>query len=440
MKIAIIGTGHVGLVTGACFAQKGHKVICVDNNHGKIKSLQKLIMPFYEPRLEQMVRRNYKASRLIFSTDIKQAVNFAEIVFIAVGTPLGPGGGADLSQIRRVAKEIAHHLNHRYKIIVEKSTVPVGTAEEIERIIKLYAPENASFDIVSNPEFLQEGSAIETTLRPDRIVLGVKTKRADNIIRLLFASFNSKILVTDINSAELIKHAANSFLAMKISYINSLANICEKTGADIKSVAYGIGLDKRINPHFLNAGIGYGGFCLPKDISAFIHISDKLGYDFQILKAVRDVNNLQREFVVRKIKKSLRNNLKNRHIGIWGLSFKPDTDDIRESPSIYIIQKLLQEQAYIKSYDPYAMKEAQKVLPNIHYCRDPYETAYKTDCLFIATEWDIFKNISLPRLKAIMRQPIIIDGRNIFEPEKMKKLGFVYHGIGREEPQISQIK
>lgn len=431
MKIAVIGSGHVGLVTGACLSDKKHNVICVDNNRSKIETLQRGVIPFYEPGLAEMVHRNIRNKRLSFSSDIQKAVRFAGVIFIAVGTPLGKGGGADLSQISRVSKEIAKHLNNQYKIIVEKSTVPAGTAEEIKRIIKFHAPSNARYEIVSNPEFLQEGSAIKTTIQPDRIVLGVQSKQAEKIMRRLFRSFNSKILVTDFNSAELIKHASNSFLAMKISYINSLANICERVGANVKLVAHGLGLDKRINHHFLNAGIGYGGFCLPKDVVAFIHIADKVGYNFEILKAVHNTNILQRHLFVNKIKKALNNKLEGRHIAVWGLSFKPDTDDIREAPAIYIIQDLLREKAHIKAYDPQAMRETQSILSNIRYSPNAYEAARDSDCLLITTEWDEFKNVSLRKLKKIMRRPIIIDGRNMFEPTTMKRLGFTYYSIGR---------
>ncbi|MEW6025713.1 MAG: UDP-glucose/GDP-mannose dehydrogenase family protein [Planctomycetota bacterium] len=431
MRIAIIGSGHVGLVTGACLAEKKHKVICVDSDRRKIESLRKLVVPFYEPGLPEMVRRNHKAKRLGFSTDISQAVRFAEVIFISVGTPLGKWGGANLSQIRRVSREIADNLNSQYKVIVEKSTVPVGTADEMERIIRMHAPRGARFDIVSNPEFLQEGSAIRTTLYPDRIVFGVKTAQAEKAMRKVFGSFRAPILVTDIKSAELIKHAANSFLALKISYANALSNVCEKSGADIRMVTRGIGMDKRINPHFLNAGIGYGGFCFPKDVAAFIHISNKLGYDFSILKAVQKTNVFQREVAVNKIKKALGGTVRNKHIAVWGLSFKPNTDDIRESPSLYIIEELLRQKARIRAYDPQAMHETRKVLPHIHYCATAYEALRKSDCLFIATEWNEFRKANLARVKKLLRKPVIIDGRNIFEPTKMKHLGFVYYGIGR---------
>ena len=431
MKIAIIGSGHVGLVTGACLAEKKHKIICVDSDRRKIETLQKRITPFYEPGLAQLIKRHCANKRLSFSTDIKQAVRWAEVIFIAVGTPLGQWGGANLSQIRRVSREIAANLNSQYKIIVEKSTVPVGTAGEMERIVKLHAPKGARFDIVSNPEFLQEGSAIRTTLYPDRIVLGVKSKTAEKVMRRVFGSFRAPILVTDIKSAELIKHAANSFLALKISYANSLANVCERSGADIKMVTRGIGLDKRINPYFLNAGIGYGGFCFPKDVAAFIHISNKLGYDFGILKAVQRVNLHQRALAIGKIKKALGGSVRGKHIAVWGLSFKPETDDIRESPSLYIVEELLRRKAHIRAYDPQAMKETRQLLPAVHYCANPYETVRKSDCLFIATEWDEFRKANLVRVKKLMRKAVIIDGRNIFDPIRMKQQGFAYYGIGR---------
>ena len=431
MKIAIIGSGHVGLVTGACLAEKKHKIICVDSDRRKIETLQKRITPFYEPGLAQLIKRHCANKRLSFSTDIKQAVRWAEVIFIAVGTPLGQWGGANLSQIRRVSREIAANLNSQYKIIVEKSTVPVGTAGEMERIVKLHAPKGARFDIVSNPEFLQEGSAIRTTLYPDRIVLGVKSRAAEKVMRRVFGSFRAPILVTDIKSAELIKHAANSFLALKISYANSLANVCELSGADIKMVTRGIGLDKRINPYFLNAGIGYGGFCFPKDVAAFIHISNKLGYDFGILKAVQRVNLHQRALAIGKIKKALGGSVRGKHIAVWGLSFKPETDDIRESPSLYIVEELLRRKAHIRAYDPQAMKETRQLLPAVHYCANPYETVRKSDCLFIATEWDEFRKANLVRVKKLMRKAVIIDGRNIFDPIRMKQQGFAYYGIGR---------
>lgn len=431
MKISIIGSGHVGLVTGVCLAEKGHQVICADNDTAKITLLQKLVVPFYEPGLPEILRHNYRKNRISFSSDIKKAVDFAEVIFISVGTPLGPGGGADLSQIRKVSKEIAKHLSGRYKVIVEKSTVPVGTAAEIEAIIKKHAPKGSRFDVISNPEFLQEGSAIKTTISPDRIIFGTSSKVAEKTMRQVFSAFRAPILVTDIKSAELIKHAANSFLAMKISYANALAQVCELSGADIKMVVRGIGMDARINPHFLNAGIGYGGFCLPKDIAAFIHISNKLGYKFKILKSVQQVNVDQRKMIVNKIKQLVPGSLKKKTIAVWGLSFKPDTDDIREAPAIYLVKELLRQKAQVRAYDPKAMKETRGILPGVHYSPCMYEAARGSECLLIATEWQEFKKADLTKVKKLMRRPIIVDGRNIFEPDRMKQKGFTYSGVGR---------
>ncbi|MBI4712653.1 MAG: UDP-glucose/GDP-mannose dehydrogenase family protein, partial [Planctomycetes bacterium] len=440
MKVAIIGVGHVGLVTATCLAEKGHRVVGIDNDRNKIKQLQSGKTTIYEPGLSALVRRNRRKGRLVFSDSIRDGVRFADIIFIAVGTPLGVHGGADLSQVRRVAREVARHLNGyssavselqptingsnspaqtaAYKVIAEKSTVPVGTALELKKTIRRYASNNAKFDIVSNPEFLQEGNAIKTTLYPDRIVVGVESKRAERLMRKLYANFRAPLIVTDLNSAELIKHAANSFLATKISYINAVANICEKTGADIKQVAYGMGLDKRIAPYFLQAGIGYGGFCFPKDVAAFCHIADKAGYDFQILKAAQKANYRQRELFVDKIRKAL-GRLHNKHIAVWGLSFKPDTDDIRESPAIEIVRRLVKAGAKVTAYDPRAMPDAKAVLPyNVHYARNHYDATRNADCLVIATDWDEFKHSDLKRLRRLMNKPMIVDGRNIFEPAK----------------------
>lgn len=431
MKIAIIGVGHVGLVTAGCLAEKGHRVIGVDNNRNKIKQLQSGKTTIYEPGLPALVSRNQRKGRLEFLDSIKDGVRFADIIFIAVGTPLGAHGGADLSQVRQVAREVARHLNG-YKVIAEKSTVPVGTALELKNTILRYAHHNAKFDIVSNPEFLQEGNAIKTTLYPDRIVVGAETKRAERLMRKLYANFRAPLIITDLNSAELIKHASNSFLATKISYINAVANICEKTGADVKQVAYGMGLDKRIAPYFLQAGIGYGGFCFPKDVAAFCHIADKVGYDFRMLKDVQKTNYLQRELFVNKIRKAL-GKLNNKHIAVWGLSFKPDTDDIRESPAVEIVRRLAKAGAKVTAYDPQAMPNARAVLPDkVHYAHSRYDAARNADCLVIATEWNEFKHSNLKRLRKIMKKPLIIDGRNIFEPERMKKTGFNYIGIGRK--------
>lgn len=431
MRISVIGCGHVGLVTAACFAQKGHLVMGIDNNAEKITLLKSGGIPIYEPGLSEMIRQHTSKKRLVFSSQIKEAVNFAGIIFIAVGTPLGKGGGADLSQVKRVACEVAKNLNHKYKIIAEKSTVPVGTAEQLKDTIRKYAPAMADFDVISNPEFLQEGRAMETTLYPDRIVIGLETKRAESVMRRLYSSFKAPILITSLESAELIKHAANSFLAMKISYINAIAQICEKSGADVRNVSHGIGLDTRIGKDFLNAGIGYGGFCLPKDVSTFIHIAEKLRYKFNLLKAVQKINHEQRRRFVSKIIKEC-NPILGKKIAVLGLSFKPNTDDIRESPAIDIVRGLLNKGAKITAYDPQAMPHVKRVLKSddIQYVHGPYQAVTRADCLVINTEWNEFKHLNLRRLRKIMKHPVVIDGRNIFDPYMMKKLGFKYIGVG----------
>ena len=430
MNISIIGCGYVGLVTAVCLAEKGHHVLGVDNDEQKIRVLQAGNIPIYEPGLLELAR-NLSKNKLSFSNSIKDAVSFADVIFISVGTPLGKSGGADLSQVKRVAREVARNLNSKYKIVAEKSTVPVGTADQLKETIKKYAPPKADFDIVSNPEFLQEGRAIKTTLYPDRIVVGVETKRAEDVMRKLYSSFDAPLLVTDLKSAELIKHASNSFLATKISYINAIANICEKSGADVRKVAYGMGLDKRIGKEFLRAGIGYGGFCLPKDVSAFVHIAEKLGCKFDLLKAVQSINKEQRRHFLVKIEKAC-GSVRRKKIAVMGLSFKPDTDDIRESPAIDIIRGLISKGAKVTAYDPKAVNNMKMLIPpgNVQYASNAYNAATGADCLAIITEWDEFKNLDLKRLKRIMRTPLVVDGRNMFDPQIMRKQGFIYIGVG----------
>ncbi|MCK4908691.1 MAG: UDP-glucose/GDP-mannose dehydrogenase family protein [Planctomycetes bacterium] len=431
MTITLIGTGHVGLVTGACLAAKGHRVVCVDNNHRKINLLRSGRIPIYEPGLEKLVRNNRRKKRLFFSTNIRTSVIGAEVIFIAVGTPLGRDGAADLSQVKRVARTIAPYLKN-YTVIVEKSTAPVSTGAMIKNIIKKYIRPGVDFDVVSNPEFLQEGTAVKTTLYPDRIVLGVESKKAEKIMRRVYRRFKAPIVITDLNSAELIKHASNAFLAMKISYVNALANICELAKADITHVARGIGMDKRINPYFLNAGIGYGGYCLPKDVVAFAKISEQVGYKFNLLREVQKINLDQRHRFIKKIARTLRG-LKGKRIGLLGLSFKPQTDDIRESPGIDIAQRLSQHGARVKAYDPKAMPGSRNVLPKkIRFAKNINDAARGSDALVIATDWPQFKKINLPRLKKIMARPVIIDGRNIFSPARMRRSGFTYVSIGRK--------
>jgi len=428
-RVSIIGSGHVGLVTGACLAELGNRVICVDNNAEKIATLRRGETPIYEPGLEELVKRNVRAGRLSFTTSIKEGVDNSEIIFIAVHTPSKPNGEADLCYVEAVSREVAQTMNG-YKVIVEKSTVPVETGKWISRTVKLNNKKNISFDIVSNPEFLREGSAVYDFMHPDRIVLGVGSKKAERIMRELYQPLDAPIIVTDIESAEIIKHASNSFLAMKISYINAIANICEKAGADIRKVAEGMGYDGRIGRDFLNAGIGFGGACLPKDLQAFVGITQKLGYEFELLKVVEKINHEQREFLVNKVRDAIWN-IKGKTIGILGLAFKANTDDMRNAPSIEIIQMLQREEAKIKVYDPVAIPVAKGILKEVTYCKDPYETANGCDALVILTEWEEFKRLDLKKIKGLMRAPIIIDGRNIFEPEKMKRLGFIYKSIGR---------
>ncbi len=429
MNITIIGAGHVGLVTGACFADLGNRVICVDNDINKIQGLKKGKMPIFEPGLEEMTQRNARTGRLKFTNSIAKGTRESEVIFIAVGTPSKSDGEADLSSVENVTRQIAKYTNS-YKIVVEKSTVPVQTGEWLKHTLTIYNRKKTKIDVASNPEFLREGSAIWDFLHPDRVVLGVESKRAKKILLELYKPLNAKIVITDIKSAELIKHACNCFLAMKISFINSISNICDKVGGDVKQVADGMGFDKRITRSFLDAGAGWGGACFPKDLAAFIHISEKLGYDFQLLKAVGTVNWQQKINVVKKVQSALWI-LKGKKIGVLGLSFKPNTDDMREAPSIDIIKMLKEEGAQIKVYDPQAMKEARRILKGIRFCKGPYEVAKESDCLLVLTEWDEFKELDLKKIKKLLRQPLIIDGRNIYDPKEIKKLGFKYIGIGR---------
>ncbi|MFH1414458.1 MAG: UDP-glucose/GDP-mannose dehydrogenase family protein, partial [Elusimicrobiota bacterium] len=389
MKVAIVGTGYVGLVTGTCLAEIGHEVLCIDNNEEKIRILKEGGIPIYEPGLDELVAKNIKEKRLSFSTDIKQGVENCELIFVAVSTPPRPDGSADLCYVEAVSKEIAECITD-YRIIVSKSTVPVETGKWITKTIEKYAPEGAEYDVASNPEFLREGKAIEDFSNPDRIVIGVESERAREKMLELYAPLKDKttILVTNIASAELIKHASNSFLAMKISYINAVSNICEKTNADVKEVSRGMGLDKRIGKQFLEAGVGFGGSCFPKDLSAFIDISEKLGYDFSLLKEVQNINIRQFKLIVEKVRNAVWN-LREKTIGILGLAFKPDTDDMRNAPSIEIINQLVAEGAKIRACDPVARDNASKILPaEVDYFDDIYETAEGCDLLLILTDWD----------------------------------------------------
>lgn len=430
MKLAIIGTGYVGLVTGTCFADLGNEVICTDNNEKKIEALNKGEMPIYEPGLEELVKKNMQNNRLRFTSEVGEAVRNSDIIFICVGTPPRDDGSADLTGIERVSKVIAENMNS-YKLIVEKSTVPVETGNWVKSTVDTFNKKGHEFDVASNPEFLREGSAIEDFANPDRIVIGVESKRAEDLLRELYEPFDTEIVVTNIKGAEIIKHASNSFLATKISFINALSNICEKVGADVNEVAEGIGLDSRINKHFLKAGIGFGGSCFPKDLKAFIRISEKLGYPFGLLREVEKINEMQKDLAVKKASEILWN-LPDKVIGVWGLAFKPNTDDIRSAPALDIIKKLLAEGARIKAFDPVAMDNARAELgEKITYCRDAYEAAQDADCVMLMTEWNEFKEVDWHRIKDIMKQPVVIDGRNIYDPAKMRDMGFKYTGIGR---------
>jgi UDPglucose 6-dehydrogenase len=429
VKISIIGTGYVGLVTGACFAEIGHEVVCVDNDAKKIEFLRGGGIPIYEPGLEDVVKRNVANGRLRFTSETAEGVRHAEVIFIAVPTPPRPDGSVDMTFVEKVAREIAGAMTD-YKIVVDKSTVPVKTGEKVAQTIKRYNKQNVAFDVVSNPEFLREGSAVADLMQPDRVVIGVGSDRPVAKMRAVYEPFKAPIIVTDINSAELIKHACNSFLALKISYANALSVICEASGANIDDVVHGMGLDKRIGRPFLNAGLGYGGSCFPKDISAFTHIAQELGYDFRLLKEVQAINKAQADRFLKKIHDTLWI-VKDKSIGVLGLAFKPNTDDMRLAPSLDVIRPLRGEGAKIKAYDPQAMDKAREYLPDIEYCRDAYEAATGVDALIICTEWDEFRSLDLNRLKSVMDHPTIFDGRNIFDPKRMADLGFTYLSVGR---------
>ncbi len=429
MNVSIIGTGHVGLITGACLAERGHRVLCVDSDERKIKLLKSRKMPIYEPGLEPLVLRNLKAGRLSFGGSNADAVAFGKVVFICVPTPPTPSGGADLSYIESVSRDIANALRD-YRLVVEKSTVPVRTGGHVKSVIGKYAKKSRDFDVASNPEFLREGSAIEDTLHPDRIVFGVETRRAEMILRDLYKPFKAPIVVTDIKSAELIKHASNSFLALKISYANALAAVCEKAGASVTEVVRGMGMDARIGSSFLNAGIGYGGSCFPKDVAAFEAISKDLGYDFGLLREVIRVNKEARERFIQKIEEELWI-VKGKTIAALGLSFKPNTDDLRESVGLAIVQRLVERGAKVRAYDPQAMEKAKAVLKDVTFCAGAMEAIQGADCALLLTEWDEFRKLDWKKVRKAMAHPTLLDGRNLFDPARMRELGFSYRSVGR---------
>ena len=429
MKISIIGTGYVGLVTGSCFAEVGHSVICVDSDVNKVELLRSGGIPIYEPGLGEMVARNVAAGRLQFTASTAEGVANSEVIFIAVPTPQQPDGSVNMSYIETVAREIADCISS-YRIIVDKSTVPVKTAEKVAATIRRYRRASVEFDVVSNPEFLREGFAVEDLMKPDRVVVGVASQRPVAAMREIYAPFAAPLIITDTNSAELIKHAANSFLALKISYANALSVICEAAGANVKEVTRGMGLDNRIGSRFLQAGLGFGGSCFPKDLHAFIKISEELGYDFRLLKEVQSINSHQMDRFVKKLEEALWV-IKGKTIGVLGLAFKQNTDDIRQSPAIDLCLRLQKEGANLRVHDPQAMGKARSVLTGVTYLDDMNLVADDCDALIIATEWPQFASVDFARARKRMRAPILLDGRNLLDPSKMEELGFIYKSIGR---------
>jgi UDPglucose 6-dehydrogenase len=437
MKIIVVGTGYVGLVTGTCFAESGVNVICVDNDKEKIMQMRDGSVPIYEPGLESMIRRNFEKGRLSFETDLKTGTDSSEVIFIAVGTPPGEDGSADLKHVLSVAKEIGNVITDHI-VVATKSTVPVGTSEKIRKVIQDQLNKRKSkviFDMASNPEFLKEGAAVEDFLKPERIVIGVDNEKTAEIMKRLYMPFvlnNHPILFMDIPSAEITKYAANAMLATRISFINEIANLCDILGADINHVRKGIGSDSRIGSKFIYPGTGYGGSCFPKDVKALIKTAHDHGYVLNVVKAVEKANEYQKNVIFNKMKWFFKENLRKKTIGIWGLSFKPKTDDIRESASIYLIEKLLKAGTGIITYDPAAMNETKKMLGNkISYARDPYEAVKGVDALVLMTEWSEFHLPDFGKLARLMKSKVIFDGRNIYDPAELKRQGFKYYGIGR---------
>jgi Predicted UDP-glucose 6-dehydrogenase len=434
MRLTVVGAGYVGLTTAVCFAHLGNEVMVVEKLPEKVQALKEGKVPFYEPGLEEMLRENQSLGRLFFTTNLKEGLDFSDVIFICVGTPQRPDGSADLSQVEEVARETAK-LMESYKLLVEKSTVPVNTHKLIKRTVERYLKRRGKileFDVASNPEFLREGSAVRDFLEPDRIVIGVESERARRIMEALYKDFKCPIIFTDPATSELIKHASNSFLAMKISYINMVADLCEKVGADVRLVAEGMGYDKRIGREFLRAGIGWGGSCFPKDIKAFIKMAKDHGVDFSLLEEVDKINQRRAVQFVEKVKSVLWS-LKDKTLAVWGLSFKPNTDDIREAPSLRLVSMLLKEGARLKLYDPKAMENFKKLYPpgkDLDYAPDMYSAVEGAIALLIFTEWEEFQRADLNRVKELMELPIIIDGRNIYDPDVVRGLGFEYYGVG----------
>jgi UDPglucose 6-dehydrogenase len=428
-NICVIGVGYVGLVTGACLADLGNRVICLNRNETKAENLKKGIMPIYEPGLEEIVRRNYEAQRLDFTTSYDEAMKDVEYVFIAVGTPSGSEGEADLSHVTQASEQVAERLT-KPVIIINKSTVPIGTGDWVADIIIEHKHNDVPFSVVSNPEFLREGSGVYDFMNPDRIVLGSTQRQAAEKVAELYEPLQAPVIITDLRTAEMIKYASNAFLATKISFINEMANICEALGADVKEVARGMGSDQRIGPEFLGAGVGWGGSCFPKDVKALAHIAATHGTHPQMLRAVMEINYDQRKRVIQKLREML-TNFRGKTIGVLGLSFKPNTDDMRDAPSIEIIHMLQHEGAQVKAYDPVAMENAKAILKDVTYYDNPYQVAEDTDALVLVTEWNEFKQLDMARICKSMRQALLIDGRNIYDPERMRALGFIYRAMGR---------
>lgn len=434
MKIGVIGTGYVGLVSAVGLAELGHEVVGTDVASDKVEKASRGISHIYEPGLEELLKTNLKKGNLKFSHDLDKTIQSSDVLFVSVNTPQKQDGSADMTYVEAVSRTIAENLN-TYKLVVEKSTVPVRTSFWIKKTIAMHKKKNVDFDVASNPEFLREGTAVSDFLNPDRIIIGVETKKARDILIEIYKKYEDRVLVTNIDTAELIKHASNSFLAVKISYINMISELCEKTEADVELVAKGMGLDPRIGPRFLQAGLGYGGSCFPKDVRALIWMGEDLGVKFNLLKEVDRINKERIKVFVEKIKKSLWI-LKDKRIAVLGLSFKPETDDIRNAPSIDVIKELLNEGAKVRLYDPKAMDNMKEVFPEqppqILYVNSPYEAVEGAAALLIITEWDEFKGLDLKKIKDVMANPIIIDGRNIFKPEDVRSLGFEYYSVGRK--------
>jgi len=437
MKVSVVGIGHVGLTTAACLAHIGHDVLGVDDDAAKVEAVAAGEVPFHEPGLAELVREGLETKRLSATSDSSVAAVHGDVVFVCVGTPTEQTGRPDLAQVERVAATIAASLDG-YTVIAEKSTVPVGTGERIRRTIEERASRGAGFDVVSNPEFLQEGRAVRDTLEPTRIVVGAPSERAAQVMREVYRPIIDEtgcpFVVTELATAELVKHASNAFLATKISFINQVAEICDRTGADVETVAAAMGLDPRIGPDFLRAGIGYGGACFPKDIRAFRYTAEQLGVDFSLLAIVDQINESRRNAFVDKIRSAL-GDLEDKHVAIWGLAFKPETDDLRNAPAIAIASRLLGQGARVTAHDPAAMTAAQQVLPEVTFVADPYEAAREAHCLAICTEWEIYASADPAKLREVMARPVVVDGRNLLSPQEMAEAGFLYIGMGR--PTVS---